>query len=112
MKFQRLIFRNSGIFRKSGMSDQPKKDQCKICVKYIRSNPEEKERLEASQETPINNNKKVMELKLAYKTRGKEDKSLLVFNFDLEAVLYTRAIKSAPYITCESCAHTTQLPLI
>ena len=30
-----------------------------------------------------------MDLKLAYKTRGKEDSGLLVFNFNLEAVLYT-----------------------
>lgn len=68
---------------------KPKKDQCKICVKYTRSNPKEKAKLEATQQTHISNNKNVMDLKLAYKTRGKEDASLLVFNFDLEAVLYT-----------------------
>ena len=87
---------------------QPKKDQCKICVKYTRSNPEEKERLEASQETHINNNKKVMELKLAYKTRGKEDKSLLVFNFDLEAVLYTPCDKvSTIYYMRKLCTYNS-----
>ena len=68
---------------------QPKKDQCKICVKYARSNPEEKAKLEALQQFHISNNKKVMNLKLTYKMRGKEDSGLLVFNFNLKAVLYT-----------------------
>lgn len=68
---------------------QPKKDQCKICTKYNRSNEEERKELEASQQTHITNKNKVMELKEAYKTRAKEDTKLMAFNFDLEAVLYT-----------------------
>ena len=67
---------------------KPRKDQCKICVKYARCNPEEKAHLEASQQIHISNNK-VIDLKLAYKTRGKEEPGLLVFSFNLEAVLHT-----------------------
>ena len=57
-------------------------------MKYARSYPEEKAQLEASQQIHIGNNN-VMDLKLAYKTRGTEESGLLLFNFDVEAVLYT-----------------------
>ena len=68
---------------------KPKKDQCKICVKFTRSTEEQKIAAKESYDMHVSNNKKVMGLKAMYKNKGKECKNLLVFNFDLEAVLYT-----------------------
>ena len=88
---------------------QPKKDECKICVKYATSNPEEKAQLKASQQIHISNNK-VMNLKLAYKTRRKEDSGLPVFNFDLEAALYAPCDKiSLIYYMRKLCTHKSTL---
>lgn len=58
---------------------QPKKEQCKICTKYNRSNDEEKKELEVSQQT---------------------------HNFDLEAVLYTPCDKvSTIYYKRKLCTY-------
>ena len=78
------------IFKENNFKiHKPKKDQCKICNKYKRSNVEEKADLEDAYRMHLENKDKVLVLKEDYKTKGKEDKNLLVFNFDLEAVLYT-----------------------
>lgn len=86
---------------------KPRKDQCKICVKYARCNPKEKAHLEASQQIHISNNK-VTELKLTYKTRGKEEPGLLVFSFNLEAVLHTPCNKvSTIYYIRKLCTYNS-----
>ena len=68
---------------------KPKKDQCNICTKYDRMNPEERVTGKEDQQLHITNKDKVMKLKEEFKLKGKEDKNILTFNFDLEAVLYT-----------------------
>ena len=61
-----------------------------------------------SQQIHISNNKMVMYLKLPYKTRVKEDSGLVVFNFDLEAVLYTPCDKvSATYYMRKLCTYNS-----
>lgn len=68
---------------------KPKKDQCKICVKFKRSSAEVQVAEKKKYDQHIMDNKTVMKLKIEYKNKGKENEDLLIFNFDLEAVLYT-----------------------
>ena len=78
------------IFKENNFKiHKPKKDQCKICTKYQRSKPEQKAKQEEAYRTHVKNKEIVLVLKEEYKTKGKDEKNLLVFNFDLEAVLYT-----------------------
>ena len=58
------------------------------------------------QQTHIDNNDNVMKLKEEYKTKAKENNKMLVFNFDLEAVLYTSCHKvSTIYYKRKLCTY-------